>query len=42
MHHTNISNPYLSNDDKPLLRRSIVAFVDILGYKDSVVRSRIH
>jgi hypothetical protein len=28
-------NPYLTDDDKPVLKSSVVAFVDILGYKSS-------
>lgn len=34
MTQTSNSNPYISQDNKPTLRRSVVAFVDILGYKE--------
>lgn len=31
-----ISNPYISDSGQPLLRSSVVAFVDILGYKELI------
>lgn len=34
MPQTSNTNPYLKEDDSPLLRHSIVAFVDILGYSE--------
>jgi hypothetical protein len=34
MPQTSQTNPYLNEDDSPLLLRSIVAFVDILGYSE--------
>lgn len=32
-------NPYLSDSREPLLRESVVAFIDILGYQGQVVRA---
>jgi len=32
-------NPYLDDDGKPILRRSVVAFIDVLGYEDMVLES---
>jgi len=34
-----ISNPYISDSGQPLLRSSVVAFVDILGYKELITYS---
>jgi len=36
---TNKRNPYLDHNGNPLLRRSVVAFIDILGYTDWVVHA---
>jgi hypothetical protein len=33
-------NPYFSGNDDPILIKSLVAFIDILGYKDIILESR--
>ena len=33
---TDVANPYITDSGRPALRKSVVAFVDMLGYKDMV------
>lgn len=36
---TDDRNPYLDDDGNPILRQSVVAFIDVLGYEDMVLES---